>query len=57
VMHVLILQSSRFGLAQFLPSAAFSGVRTHVRHVFPDLRKSGRSAKICPQELSKISQL
>jgi hypothetical protein len=56
-MHALIPQSSRFGLAQLLASAAFSGVRTHVRHVFPDLRKSGRSAKNCPQERSKISQL
>jgi hypothetical protein len=53
-MHALIPQSSRFGLAQFLPSAAFSGVRTHVPHVFLDLRKSGRSAKNCPQERSKI---
>jgi hypothetical protein len=47
-MHALIPQSSRFGLAQLLASAAFSGVRTHVRHVFPDLRKSGRSAKDLP---------
>ena len=31
-----------------LPSAAFSGVRTHVRHVFPDLRKSGRSSEKVP---------
>src|SRR5713101_7700456 len=42
-MRALIPQSSGFGLARFLPGAAFSGVKTHVPHPLSFATSSLRS--------------